>query len=203
MRHFVPIGKFKLELQSGNAQFGSKSAIFCPVCLEIWRMTLKNNRASVLCYFKLCTSFRSHKWIQTGVTVRKRLNWVLTSVTLTLTFDLWPWPFVWTSPLSLVITSENFSMIRWREHSKKRCDRYIVLFCVLQPCNFAATKAVLALNTASIYHELSENNRLEFYRHSLTYRYQFERIYKSSTIWTLLHLQHCKSPWASRFVFRW
>ena len=40
--------------------------------LEIWRMTLKNNRAPFLCYFKLCASFRSHWWIQTGVTVRKR-----------------------------------------------------------------------------------------------------------------------------------
>ena len=56
-------------------------------------------------------------WIQTGVTVRKRLSWVVTSVTLT--FDLWPWPFAWTSLLSLVITPENFMMIRWWEHSEK------------------------------------------------------------------------------------
>ena len=28
MHHFVPIGKFKLKLQSGNAQFGSNSTIF-------------------------------------------------------------------------------------------------------------------------------------------------------------------------------
>ena len=28
---FKSIGEFKLELQSGNAQFGSKSAVFCPV----------------------------------------------------------------------------------------------------------------------------------------------------------------------------
>ena len=56
-------------------------------------------------------------WIQTGVTVRKRLSWVVTSVTLT--FDLWPWPFAWTSHLSLVTTSENFMMIRWWEHSQK------------------------------------------------------------------------------------
>ena len=85
--------------------------------LEIWQMTLKNNRAPLLCYFKLCASFRSHWWIQTGVTVLKRLSWVLTSVTLT--FDLWPWPFAWTSLLSLVITPENFMMIRWWEHSEK------------------------------------------------------------------------------------
>ena len=28
VHHFVPIGEFKLELQSGNAQFGSKSTLF-------------------------------------------------------------------------------------------------------------------------------------------------------------------------------
>ena len=44
--------------------------------LEIWQMTLKNNRAPLLWYFKLCASFRSHWWIQTGVTVRERPIWV-------------------------------------------------------------------------------------------------------------------------------
>ena len=118
VHNFVAIGDFKLELQSGNAQFGSNSKIwrmtlknnraplqcyfklcasFCshwwiqdwsyspetpnlgqiqrflePCDLEIWRMTLKNNRAPLLRYFKLCASFRSHLCIQTGVTVRKR-----------------------------------------------------------------------------------------------------------------------------------
>ena len=62
--------------------------------LEIWRMTLQNNRAPLLCYFKLCASFRSHWWIQTGVTVLKRPIWVkfhdFTS-RVTLKFDGWPW----------------------------------------------------------------------------------------------------------------
>ena len=31
VHHFKSIGEFKLKLQSRNAQFGSKSAIFCPV----------------------------------------------------------------------------------------------------------------------------------------------------------------------------
>ena len=31
VRYFKAINEFKLELQSGNAQFGSKSAIVCPV----------------------------------------------------------------------------------------------------------------------------------------------------------------------------
>ena len=88
-----------------------------PCDLEIWRMTLKNNRASLLSIIKLYASFHYHMWIQTGVTVRKRLSRVLTSVTLT--FDLWPWPFAWTSLLSLVITPENFMMIWWWEHGEK------------------------------------------------------------------------------------
>ena len=80
-------------------------------------MTLKNNRAPLLCCFKLCASFHSYLWIQNGVTVWKRINWVLTSVSWT--FDLWPWPLAWTSLLSIVITPENFMMIQWQEHSEK------------------------------------------------------------------------------------
>ena len=85
--------------------------------LEIWRMTFKNNRAPLLSNIKLYVSLHHHMWIQTGVTVRKRLSWVMTSVTLT--FDLWPWPFAWTLPWSLVITPENFMMMRYWDHSQK------------------------------------------------------------------------------------
>ena len=77
-------------------------------------MTFKINRAPLLSIIKPYASFHHHMWIQTGVTVRKRLSWVVT-----LTFDLWPWPFAWTSLLSLVITPENFMMIRWWEHGEK------------------------------------------------------------------------------------
>ena len=130
VHHFVAIGEFNLELQSGNVQSGSKSTIFLavwpwnltdylkkqsgtspkhyqaiciisssyvnsnssysqempnlgqiqqflePCDLEIWWRTLKNNRAPLLCYYKLCAAFCSHCWIQTGVTVRKRPIWV-------------------------------------------------------------------------------------------------------------------------------
>ena len=44
-------------------------------------MTFKNNRAPLLCYVKLCASFRSHWWIQTWVTVWKRC--------VSLKFDGW------------------------------------------------------------------------------------------------------------------
>ena len=57
-----------------NVQSYPKSAMFVPCDLEISGMTLKNNRAPLLCYFKIWASFRSHLWIQTGVTVRKNTN---------------------------------------------------------------------------------------------------------------------------------
>ena len=62
--------------------------------LEIWWMTLENNRAPLLYYIKLCASFQIHRWIQSGVTVRKRsiqvkIGNLLSRVTLK--FDGWPW----------------------------------------------------------------------------------------------------------------
>ena len=79
VQHFIAIGGFKLD--SGVAvrkrPIWVKFDDFLEPCdLEIWRMTLKNNRAPLLCYFKLYASFRSHQWIQAGVTVRKRPIWV-------------------------------------------------------------------------------------------------------------------------------
>ena len=57
-----------------------------PCDLEIWRMTMKNNRAPLLSNIKLYASFHRNMSIQTGVMVPKWLNGVMTSVTLTLTF---------------------------------------------------------------------------------------------------------------------
>ena len=65
-----------------------------PCDLKIWRMTLKNNRAPLLSNIKLYASFHHHMWIQTGVTVQKRLSWVVTSVTLTFDLDLLHGPYV-------------------------------------------------------------------------------------------------------------
>ena len=82
--HFLANGRFKLELQPRNAQFGSKSAIFHPM----WPWNLmddleNNNRAPLVCYFKLCASFNKPRWNKTRVTVRK--------LPLTLKYDGWPW----------------------------------------------------------------------------------------------------------------
>ena len=56
-------------------------------------MTLNNNSVSLLWHFKLCASFRSHWWNQTGATARKRPIWVKSDVffgRVTLKFDRWP-----------------------------------------------------------------------------------------------------------------
>ena len=119
VHHLVAIGEFKLELQPGNAQFGSKLTIFFScVTLKFDRWPWKTiGHLFFRSNIKLCASFHHHMWIQTRVTVRKRSSLVLTYVTLT--FDLWPWTFAWTLLLSLVISPENFIMIRWWEHSEK------------------------------------------------------------------------------------
>ena len=108
---------WNLSYSPETPNLGQTRGFLEPCDLEIWQMTLKNNRAPLLSNIKLYASFHHHIRIQTGVTVLKRLSWVVTSVTLT--FDLWPWPFAWTLPWSVVITPENFMMIRWWEHSQK------------------------------------------------------------------------------------
>ena len=93
VHHFIAISKIKQELQSRNDQFGSKSMFSFSVVLP-WNLTDDlENRAPLLCYFKLCASFRSHWWIQTGVTVRKRPNLGQNRrffSRVTLKFDGWP-----------------------------------------------------------------------------------------------------------------
>ena len=64
-----------------------------PCDLEIWCITLENNRAPLLYYIKLCASFHTHWWFQISVTVRKRSIWVKIDdffSRVTLKFDGWP-----------------------------------------------------------------------------------------------------------------
>ena len=55
---------------------GKNSRFFVTCDLEIWWMTWKNNRAPLLYHIKLCATFQSHWFIQTGATVRKYWIWV-------------------------------------------------------------------------------------------------------------------------------
>ena len=82
----VTVRKLSIPVQICN--------FFAPCDLQIRWMTLKNNRAPLLCYIKLCAPFQSHQWIQTGVAVRKRSIRVKIGDFLfrvTLKFDGWPW----------------------------------------------------------------------------------------------------------------
>ena len=95
VHHFKSISEFKLELQSGNAKFGVKIDNIFELCdFAICQTTLKNNRAPLQCYFKLCASYLSHWCIQTWFRVRKRPIWVKIDnlySRVTLQFHVWPW----------------------------------------------------------------------------------------------------------------
>ena len=68
---------------------GQNRQFFVQCHLQIWGMTLKNNRVPLLCCFKLCASFHSHQWIQTRVTVRKRAIWVKINFFVPCDFEIW------------------------------------------------------------------------------------------------------------------
>ena len=72
-------------------QIGFKSSIFGLCNLELWWMTSKNNRTPLLYHVKLCASFQSHWWIQTGVVVRKCSIWVKIGDFLSCVCDLEIW----------------------------------------------------------------------------------------------------------------
>ena len=75
-RQIWGIWKLRPAYSPETPNLGQNRWCFVPYDLEIWWMTLENNRAPLLCCFKLCATFHSHRWIQTGVAVRKRPIWV-------------------------------------------------------------------------------------------------------------------------------
>ena len=89
-----PLAKSNLSYSLETLKLGKNWRFFFPCDLKNWCMTLKNNRAPLLCCFNLCASFHSQWWIQTGVTVWKRPIWVKIDnfffSRATLKFDGWP-----------------------------------------------------------------------------------------------------------------
>ena len=88
-----PLVNSKWSYSPETPNLGQIRLFLEPCDLEIWWMTLQNNRAPLLCYFKLCASFHTHWWIQISVTVRKRS--ILVKIDdffsrVTLKFDGWP-----------------------------------------------------------------------------------------------------------------
>ena len=131
-----------MGLQSGNALFGSKLAIFVSCGLEISRMTLKNHRAFLLCYSKLCALFHSHLWIQNRVTVRKHPIWVKIDDFLshvTMKFDGWHWKttrhlfYATSSFVHHFIPIGEFNLSSKAGNAKIRSKSAIC--CSLWPCN--------------------------------------------------------------------
>ena len=95
VHYFKPIIEFKLELQSGSAQLRSKSMNFCPAWPWHLMDDLKNNKAPLLCYFKLCASFYSHRGqfkleLQPGNTQCRSKSVIFSPSRVSLKFDGWP-----------------------------------------------------------------------------------------------------------------
>ena len=90
-RQIWGIWKLRPAYSPKTPNLGQNRWYFVPCNHEIWWMTLENNRASLFCYFKLCATFHSHRWIQTGVTVRKRPIWVkFDDLNSTIFLAVWP-----------------------------------------------------------------------------------------------------------------
>ena len=107
VQHFVPIGEFKLELQSGNAQSGSNSTIFRAVWP--WNLTddlEKQQSTSPKHYQAICIISSSHV----------NSNWSYSPETVKLgcdlcDLDLWPLTLTFCMDLTL-IPSDN----SWKFH---------------------------------------------------------------------------------------
>ena len=88
--HFTAIGQFKLELQSGNTQFGSKSTSFCPVWP--WDLTddleKQQGPSSMLLQAKCITSqpLANSSWSYSLETPNLNKIWRFFCL-------LWPWNF--------------------------------------------------------------------------------------------------------------
>ena len=142
MHHFIAIGEFRFEWQSGNSQIGSNLTIFASCDLEIIQMTLKNNRAPLLCPFKLYASFHSHWWVYIWVTVRKRSNWVKFDDFLppvTLKFFGLPWKtvghlfYTHSSFMHHTIAIGGFRFVF--QYGNAQIGSNLTIFCLLCPWN--------------------------------------------------------------------
>ena len=143
-------------------KLNSNSQFFCPCNLEIWWMTSKNNRAPLLYYIKLCASFQIYRWIQTGVTVRKRstrveIGDILSLVTMK--FDGWLGK-QYGSSLHYIKICASFQSHRWIQSGvtvRKRSFRFKIsnfLGRVTSKCGGRPWKTIghLFFTTSSIVH---------------------------------------------------
>ena len=150
----------------------AKISDFFVLCnLEIWQMILKNNRAILLCYFKLCASLSSHRCIQIGITV-------LTFVTLA--FDLWPWPFAWT-----FINGNNFIKISWWYDDKNICEKGVTdrqtSLNMKKPTTWCKSGWVSLVSSSCLYK--TQRGRLHFIKHVFIKHAVAVAAYRSCRLW--------------------
>ena len=95
VHHFVDIGDFKLELQSGNAQFGSNSTIF----RAVWPCNLTYDLEKKIGHLYYATTSSMHHFVaigefklelQSGNAQFGSKSTIFFS-RVTLQFDVWPW----------------------------------------------------------------------------------------------------------------
>ena len=94
VHHFKSIVEFKLNLQSGNAQFRSQLAIFC----QVWPWNLRNDLGkqygtSSILHQTLCIISKpwvNSNWSYSLETPNSGKNWRFLSH-VTFKFDRWPW----------------------------------------------------------------------------------------------------------------
>ena len=122
VHHFVAMGEFKLELQSGNAQSGSNSTIFRAVWPQNLMDDLENQQG---------TSSKQHQaiCIISSSYVNSNLSYSPETVKLgcdLCDLDLWPLTLTFCMDLTLVIGNNS-----WKIHDdtmmgtkSKRCERW-------------------------------------------------------------------------------
>ena len=121
VRHFIAINEFKLELQSGNNQFGSKSIIFFS-CVTLTDDLEKQYGTSLKQHQALCIISSSYV----------NSNWSYGPKTATLGFDLCDfdlWPLTLTFCMDVTAVIDNNS---WKFHDDtmtvtllKMCNKQI------------------------------------------------------------------------------
>ena len=97
-----------------TSNLGQNQRFFSRVTLKFdrwpWK-TIGHLSLATSSFFIISSSYVNSNWSYSPETAK--LGYDLCDL------DLWPWPFAWTSLLSLVITPENFVMIQWQEDSEK------------------------------------------------------------------------------------
>ena len=88
-----PLANSNCNYSPETPNLGQNRQSLKPCDLEIWQMTLQNNRAPLLYYIKLCASFHTNWWIHIWVPVRKRSIWVkIDDIFSRMTSKFYGWP---------------------------------------------------------------------------------------------------------------